>query len=332
MEDADRTRLDQLISRLITERTMVLSDDDVLWLLTHVTPVLLREPSVLDLTGPIWVCGDIHGQFTDLIRIFQAAQSLGQDQYLFLGDYVDRGPQSLEVICLLFALKLRNPFDIFLLRGNHESPEMTESFGFLGECISKLEANVYPMFLDVFKCLPIAAVINGSIFCVHGGLSPVLNSIQQIREIERPVDIPEDGLLADLLWSDPCRDTEEWGPNPRGATVSWGLRAAEKFMEENGIVGIMRGHQVAEKGYDYPFEPNRSVVTVFSAPAYANRLNAAAFALVKRDSSVEYAVITPVWAEDSEDDENLESLGTGREPFLQAEEESSPVEIYALVE
>jgi serine/threonine-protein phosphatase PP1 catalytic subunit len=264
-------RLEMMIKTLIEHGYFVLSDDDVKWLLSEAEPALLAEPSVLDLDGPLNVCGDIHGQFRDLLRIFHAGRFNSETRYLFLGDYVDRGDQSLEVICLLLAMKLRYPSNVYLLRGNHESPEMTESFGFLDECIAKLDSDLYPLFLSVFCCLPIAAVINECVFCVHGGLSPLINSIDEIRAIDRPADIPEDGLLADLLWSDPCPTTDDWGPNARGETFTWGPFAAERFMEDNGLIGIIRAHQVASEGYEYPFEPDRRVVTIFSAPAYAQR-------------------------------------------------------------
>jgi serine/threonine-protein phosphatase PP1 catalytic subunit len=308
--------LDAMIQELIQQGTFLLPDDSVHWLLEEIAPVLLRDPTVLDLTGPINVCGDIHGQFSDLLRIFQCGHFTPSTRYLFLGDYVDRGNQSLEVICLLFAMKLRYPLNIFLLRGNHESPEMTESFGFADECQMKLEPDLYAEFLRVFCCLPIAAVINGAVFCVHGGLSPVMTSIAEIRAIERPADIPEEGLLADLLWSDPSSETEDWGPNSRGETFTWGIVAARRFMEANGISVVIRAHQVASGGYDFPFEPNRSVVTVFSASAYANRYtNSAAFVTISETSELEFTVLPPV--EEPVSDEMLEAIGTARDPFLE---------------
>jgi serine/threonine-protein phosphatase PP1 catalytic subunit len=290
-------RLDSIIQNLIEDGLCFLSEDDIGWLVTEISPVLLRDPTVLDLSGPVNVCGDIHGQFPDLLRIFQAGPFTAGTRYLFLGDYVDRGDQSLEVICLLFAMKLRYPGNVFLLRGNHESPEMTESFGFADECRAKLEAELYPAFLGAFCCLPIAAVINRAVFCVHGGLSPVLSAIEDIRAIERPTDIPEEGLVADLLWSDPSNQIEGWGANSRGETFTWGPAAVREFMEANGIAVIIRAHQVAIGGYDFPFEPNRSVITVFSAPAYANRYtNSGAFVTIGIDSTMEFTVLPPIEA------------------------------------
>jgi serine/threonine-protein phosphatase PP1 catalytic subunit len=291
----DSTRLDAMIHQLTQERTFVLTDDDVEWLCEQILQLFLSEPSVLDLTGPIHVCGDIHGQFWDLIRVFTASDIGPDSRYLFLGDYVDRGPQSLEVVCLLFAMKLRAPTNIFLLRGNHESREMTECFGFAAECADKLAGRSYELFLSVFECMPIVAIVNQRIFCVHGGLSPATYSIQSIREIERPTEIPADGLLADLLWSDPSADTHEWGPNSRRETWTWGLCAAHEFMRVNGIDLVIRAHQMAAGGFDYPFDPDHSVLTIFTASSYANKnTNSAAFVTIGEDSALDFTVLPPL--------------------------------------
>jgi serine/threonine-protein phosphatase PP1 catalytic subunit len=213
-------------------------------------------------------------------------------------------------------MKLRSPLNIFLLRGNHESPDMTDFFGFADECQTKLDSKLYAEFLRAFCCLPVAAVINGAVFCVHGGLSPVMTSIAEIQAIGRPADIPAEGLLADLLWSDPFNETKDWGPNARGETFTWGIAAAQRFMEANKISVIIRAHQVAFGGYEYPFEPNRSVVTVFSASAYANRYtNSAAFVTVGENSELEFTVFPP--AKKTVNDETLEAIGTARDPFLE---------------
>jgi serine/threonine-protein phosphatase PP1 catalytic subunit len=254
--------------------------------------VLLSEPTLLDITGPVNICGDIHGQFSDLVQVFQAGGFGPSIKYLFLGDYVDRGEQGVEVVCLLLAMKIRFPTNVFMLRGNHESPEMTECFGFTDECTQKLSADILPVFFEVFDCLPIAALVNGRIFCVHGGLSPALTSLSQIAEISRPVLIPEEGLLADLLWSDPSMDTVEWGPNPRGETFTWGVKVATEFMLENDIDIIIRAHQVAMSGYEFPFGCEHGVITVFTAPAYANAYdNQGAFVQVTEDGEVSFTVL-----------------------------------------
>jgi serine/threonine-protein phosphatase PP1 catalytic subunit len=285
------TRLDEIISSLLSDPPETISCDDVVWICTNAAAVLLSEPTLLEISGPVNICGDIHGQFSDLVHVFQAGGFGPSAKYLFLGDYVDRGEDGVEVVCLLLAMKLRFPTNVFLLRGNHESPDMTESFGFADECAQKLSSDILPVFFEAFDCLPIAALVDGRIFCVHGGLSPSLNSLSQIAEISRPVVIPDDGLLADLLWSDPSIDTLEWGPNPRGETFTWGVKVAEDFIMENNIQINNLAHQVAMSGYEFPFGCEHGVITVFTAPAYANAYdNQGAFVQVSEYGEVSFIV------------------------------------------
>lgn len=302
IEMDETARLDVIINDLIRLGYLTLTIDDVSWLCDSVARLVIKEPSLLEITPPVNICGDLHGQFADLIRVFQCHEFTEDVKYLFLGDYVDRGDQSLEVICLLFALKLRFPQNIFLLRGNHESPEMTESFGFEDECLLKLSQSVIPHFHSAFDTLPIAALVGGKIFCVHGGLSPSLTTLDDVRAIKRPCDIPEEGIVADLLWSDPSPSVAMWGPNDRGSTISWGLAVAQKFMDDNGLERIVRAHQMAFGGYDFPFSPNQEVITVFTASCYANRYtNAAAFLEVGEGLEMEFVVLEPLVPEPEEE-------------------------------
>ena len=265
-------RLDSIISNLMDNRSIRIRipTSDVLFLIRSAKAVFASEPTLLELKPPLNVCGDIHGQFSDLLRLFSLDAPIPSSRYLFLGDYVDRGPQSLEVICLLLALKLRHPDNVFMLRGNHECKEMSELYGFAPECIAKQNRVVYNEFCQLFEWMPIAAVISNRIFCVHGGLSPQLDNLQQIKAIQRPTGIPETGLLADLLWSDPDRAVREWGPSERGVTYVWGLNPAKRFLAKSRFSVLIRAHQMAMQGIEFPFAPDRSVITVFSAPAYAN--------------------------------------------------------------
>ena len=285
--------IDSLISEIIVKRTVTLSTAQVVSLCNAACEVLLQENSLLELSSPIKICGDIHGQLGDLITVLQTGGFSEDSKYLFLGDYVDRGPKSVEVICLLLALKIRFPSNIFLLRGNHESPEMTECFGFADECKEKLGEEVLLNFYDAFDCLPIAALINEHVFCVHGGLSPKLQDISEINNIVRPTAIPDSGILADLLWSDPSADTFEWGPNDRGETYTWGLKIAKQFMDWNDLSRVIRGHQMAQNGINFPFFPDRSVITVFTASNYAGIYdNVAAFVDVhENENQIGYTVL-----------------------------------------
>jgi serine/threonine-protein phosphatase PP1 catalytic subunit len=235
------------------------------WLLSSVLPVFESSPNVVHVASPVHISGDLHGQLSDLISILRLAGVPPSHRLLFLGDYVDRGKNSVEVMALLFCLKLRFPEEVTLLRGNHECREVTRHYGFSGECKSKYGKHTYRQFCQVFDKMPVCAVVDDRVFCVHGGIAPGAMSLEAINEIERFGEIPEEGPLCDLLGSDPDPSLEEWGPSERGAAVCWGLASARKFLSKNGLEMIVRGHEIADDGYEFPFEPERCVVTVFSA-------------------------------------------------------------------
>lgn len=296
---AARQKLDTMIGAAMNIRSSSyeFSVPDAVWLCQTVQPILKAEPTLLEFSGPVNICGDIHGQFTDLVRALQMGGLPPFAKWLFLGDYVDRGPQSVEVICLIFALKIRYPSQIFLIRGNHETPEMTETFGFAQECLRKLNATIWQTFCDVFEYMPLGALISGQYFCVHGGIGPELETLQQIREIKRPLAIPISGMITDLLWSDPCPDVAEYGQSSRGSTVLWGLEPAKRFMQKNRLKYIVRGHQVALEGYDYPFPNSKSVVTMFTASNYTPDCNnKAAFMAIDQAGKNEIKVLPSLFS------------------------------------
>ena len=144
---------------------------------------------------------------------------------LCAGDFVDRGLYSVETFLLLLALKVRYPDRITLIRGNHESRQITQVYGFYDECQRKFgSANVWRYCCDVFDYLSLGAIVDGRVFCVHGGLSPNITTLDQIRLISRKQEVPQDGAMCDLLWSDPdgtcislTKDITGWGVSPRGA-------------------------------------------------------------------------------------------------------------------
>ena len=153
----------------------------------------MSQPCFLELESPINICGDIHGQYIDLLRIFSNVGFPPKSKYLFLGDYVDRGKHSLETICLLLSMKIKYPDDIFLLRGNHEASTINRIYGFYDECKRKIGVKIWKSFIDVFNCLPITASVDSKILAMHGGLSPELKDLDMLRKIVRPTDIPEQG-------------------------------------------------------------------------------------------------------------------------------------------
>ena len=186
--------------------------------------------------------GDVHGQYYDLLRIFEYGGFPPEANYLFLGDYIDRGKQSIETVCLLLCYKIKYPENFFLLRGNHECAQINRIYGFYDECKRRYSIRLWRVFSDVFNCLPVAALIDEKIFCMHGGLSPELKNLDQIKNIMRPTDVPDTGLLCDLLWSDPERGIEAYGDNDRGVSFTFGEQVVRKFNEKHDIDLICRAH------------------------------------------------------------------------------------------
>lgn len=190
------------------------------------------------------ITGDIHGQYGDLLRLFEYGGFPPEANYLFLGDYVDRGKQSLETICLLLAYKIKYPENFFLLRGNHECASINRIYGFYDECKRRFNVRLWKVFTDCFNCLPVAALIDDKILCMHGGLSPDLTNLDQIRTLPRPTDIPDSGLLCDLLWSDPSREVKGWGMNDRGVSYTFGQDKVGEFLMQQDMDLVCRAHQV----------------------------------------------------------------------------------------
>ncbi|KAK3928852.1 Serine/threonine-protein phosphatase PP1-beta, partial [Frankliniella fusca] len=213
---------------------------------------------------------DVHGQFYDLLRVLEVVGAPPHRRYLFLGDYVDRGPQSTEVIVLLLALRVRHPDCVALLRGNHESALLNKNYGFYKELGRRgYSASLAKRFADCFNCMPLAAVVGGRIFCCHGGLSPDLHSLDQIDRLPRPADVPRQGLSCDLLWADP-EYVIGWQPNvSRGCSYVFGPEVVEDFLRTHGLDLVCRAHQVVADGYE--FFARRGLVTLFSAPNYSRR-------------------------------------------------------------
>ena len=232
----------------------------------------MSQPIFLELESPITVCGDIHGQYPDLLKLFEIGSFPPNTNYIFMGDYVDRGKQSIECICLLLAYKIKYEENFFILRGNHECGSINRIYGFFDECKRRYNVKIWKHFVDLFNCLPIAASIDDKIFIVHGGLSPELKLIENLNKIMRPTDVPEEGLICDLLWSDSdSANTEGWGENDRGVSCTFNETVLKKFLEKNDLDLLCRAHQVVEEGYE--FFGDRQLVTVFSAPNYCGEFD-----------------------------------------------------------
>ena len=250
----------------------------------------MKQPTFLELESPITVCGDTHGQYPDLLKLFEVGGFPPETNYLFLGDYVDRGKQSLETICLLLAYKIKYDENFFLLRGNHECASINRIYGFYDECKKRYNLKLWKVFIDLFNCLPIAASIDDKILLMHGGLSPELNTVDQLKKIVRPTDVPEEGLLCDLLWSDPESQCNGWGKNDRGVSVVFNEKVLSKFLQKNDMDLVCRAHQVVEEGYE--FFGDRQLVTVFSALNYCGEFdNAGAMMVIDENLMCSFKII-----------------------------------------
>ncbi|XP_074376267.1 phytochrome-associated serine/threonine-protein phosphatase 3 isoform X2 [Apium graveolens] len=278
-----------------------LSEDELQLLCEYVKDILIEESNVQPVNSPVTVCGDIHGQFHDLMKLFQTGGHVPDTNYIFMGDFVDRGYNSLEVFTILLLLKARYPANITLLRGNHESRQLTQVYGFYDECQRKYgNANAWRYCTDVFDYLTLSAIIDGTVLCVHGGLSPDIRTIDQkgsgyvqttvglyrrnlalsrrcdsvlriqvIRVVDRNCEIPHEGPFCDLMWSDP-EDIETWAVSPRGAGWLFGSRVTSEFNHINKLDLVCRAHQLVQEGLKYMFQ-DKGLVTVWSAPNYCYR-------------------------------------------------------------
>ena len=269
--------------------------------------IFRAEETVLALQAPVKIFGDLHGQFGDLMRLFDeygtpsTAGDLTYIDYLFLGDYVDRGAHSLETICLLLALKVEHPTHIHLIRGNHEAADINALFGFRLECIERMgEADgirTWQRLNDLFNWLPLAAVIEDRVICMHGGIGRSITSVDQIRALQRPLTMEDGGMvLMDLLWSDPTVNDAVEGvqPSPRGpGLVTFGPDRVMEFCENNGLQMIVRAHECVMDGFER--FAHGHLITLFSATNYCGTANNAGARLVLgRDNVMVPKLIHPL--------------------------------------
>ncbi|GAA28176.2 protein phosphatase 2 (formerly 2A) catalytic subunit [Clonorchis sinensis] len=264
---AEAKELDQWIEQLYNCKQ--LTEAQVKALCEKAKDILMKESNVQNVRSPVTVCGDVHGQFHDLMELFRIGGKAPNTNYLFMGDYVDRGHYSVETVTLLVALKVRFKDRVTVLRGNHESRQITQVYGFYDECLRKYgNANVWKYFTDLFDYLPLTALVDNSIFCLHGGLSPSIDTLDHIRALDRIQEVPHEGPMCDLLWSDPD-DRGGWGISPRGAGYTFGQDISETFNHSNNLTLVSRAHQLVMEGYNWCHD--RNVVTIFSAPNYCYR-------------------------------------------------------------
>jgi serine/threonine-protein phosphatase 2B catalytic subunit len=257
-----------------------LSKNDVIELINIFKDIIKNEPNIVKIKDPVTIVGDLHGQFYDLLKCLEIGGNPENTKYLFLGDYVDRGSYSIEILLLLFSLKINYKNAIVMLRGNHECRQMTTNFNFKKECEIKYDSEVYNLFVDTFDCLPLACLINEKFITLHGGISPELKKVEDLNTINRFKEPPKMGLMCDILWSDPSDKDEEaknilFVPNTqRNCSYIFGAKAAKPFLDKNKFLTIVRAHETQLEGFkmhqwdkniDFPI-----VITIFSAPNYCD--------------------------------------------------------------
>lgn len=245
--------------------------EEILAVMSSAGVIMMQEGMLVEVEVPIKVVGDIHGQYEDMHKLFGVIGKVPDVKMIFLGDYIDRGPQSIETMIYLLCLKVKYRDSIFLLRGNHETPAVNRIYGFYNECALKYGVGLWWDFQSFFNRMPIAGLISKRVLCMHGGLSPHLTSLEQIRQIKRPCEPLDRGLLIDLVWADPTNKGDGWFYSPRGLSYSFGkgaLLAACKLLK---IDLVIRAHQVVQDGYELMV--GKKLITIFSAPNYAGQFN-----------------------------------------------------------
>lgn len=268
--------VDQWIEQL--KRCEYLNEIQVKKLCDLARDILLSDENIQQVKSPITIAGDIHGQFFDLLELLERGGHPPSVNYIFMGDFVDRGYNSVETFQLLLALKVKHPDHITLIRGNHESRQVTQVYGFYDECLRKYgNSNVWRYSTEIFDLLSLAAVVDHDTLCIHGGLSPSVSSLDEIARIDRKQEVPHDGAMCDLLWSDPD-DIVGWASSSRGAGFYFGADVVKKFNYTNKLSLIARAHQLVMEGHKFMFDD--SLVTVWSAPNYCYRCGNVASLLV----------------------------------------------------
>jgi len=247
----------------------LLSESEIKDICEKAIEVFMKENFVVEVPAPVTIAGDTHGQFHDLLELFSVGGDISTTNYLFLGDYVDRGRHGVELVTLLLLLKIQNQERLTLLRGNHEARAQTMVFGFYDECMLKFGSpRVWNMFMSVFDTMPVVAVVDNRLFCAHGGLSPSLLTLDMVKKLEKVGEIPQEGPVTDLVWSDP-EDHQGWRFSDRGAGFTFGEDVVEEWSTVNGMEGLVRAHQMFMEGYHW--HHGGRTLTVFSAPNYVYR-------------------------------------------------------------
>lgn len=289
-----------LLSRMETDTPInnLISKSSIEDLIMSAQIICDSEPMMLKLEFPITIVGDIHGNIDDLIRIFERCGYPPDTKYLFLGDYIDRGQFSIEVMILLLSLKCKYPNHINLLRGNHETRSVSKEYGFCNECVRKYNQHLFDVFFDLFSVLPITALIDDIVFCVHGGISPQLADLDKFCKLSKPSEIYRNDIFTDLLWSDPFSELESgYMLSPRGLGYYFSHKSLNKFLNRNGLQLLIRSHEECANGLSWSFG-GHSCLTIFSNTNYCGHWNDAAVVEIAKNCKLTKEVFNPMTQSD----------------------------------
>lgn len=246
----------------------LLSESEITEICNKAIETLILEPNICRVSSDVIVVGDIHGQFSDLLHIFQTYGTPEDIDYIFLGDYVDRGENSLECILYLLIYKIMFPRKITLLRGNHEQKMINKVYGFHDEVCAKYgNSTIWNKINKVFDHLSLCCIVDGRYLCVHGGISPRV-SINNLERVDRFEKLREESIINDLIWSDPFYKPGA-SPNPRGNGFLFGDDVLKQFLIFNNLDLLIRSHQLAIEGFKWDF--NGACLTIWSAPDYMGK-------------------------------------------------------------
>lgn len=232
----------------------------VVMMLLDFAEELKKQPNIVKLSLPskrdnykpkFTVCGDTHGQFYDTMNLFESNGFPSADNpYLFNGDFVDRGSFSIENILTFIGYYLLEPRSVYLNRGNHEGINMNSIYGFSGEVNHKYDNKIMQLFSGCFNCLPLASLLEEKIFICHGGLFSKDNvTLKDINDVDRFRDIPDSGIMCEILWSDPQPNNGR-GISKRGIGIQFGPDVTKNFCETNNLEMIIRSHEMKDEGYE----------------------------------------------------------------------------------
>lgn len=269
------------------------SINKLLQLFRQTKTILEKEPPILQINGNYTIVGDIHGNSEMLLRVFSKKGYPDRTKYLFLGDYVDRGNNSVDVLVILFTLKCLYPQNIYMIRGNHECRSLNRFYGFLNECKHYYNEDIFEAANQCFDELPIAAILNQTVFCVHGGISQNIKSVDDLSKVTKSNGEPVEGTTeTDFLWSDPSNSVSGYQISNRGAGHIFGKDSTQEFLNVLGLKLIVRSHETCSNGFDVPFEDDNILLTIFTSPDYCGEENYAGIVSFLEESPMEASLET----------------------------------------